>query len=275
MKKGILKWIVMIMILVMCMPQVFALSQIRVRVNGSQVYFPDGQPFADANSRVMVPIRFISEQLGAEVKWDKDAQRVTILDSDKEIMLKIGNKEVMVNGKVKELDTAAVLKNSRTYVPLRFVSEALGATVTWDSKVRIVYINNGRDPLPEQKVYTAGPFNFVIDPDWQVSETKDSWKIKTETLLRISVSETGMSLGNYMTLILSQGMIVPYSEQCDEAEQILQQVFSESKAKEIVAYARKKQGRKDALPDKKFYEGNYVVIVGGERATVNIDVNKK
>ena len=97
----------------------------------------------------------------------------------------------------------------------------------------------------------------------------------TETELGISASDSRKSLGNYMTLILTQGMIVPYSEQCDEAEQILQQAFPESKAKEIVAYARKKTGRTDALAEKKFYEGDYVIIVKAEGDTVNIKVNKK
>ena len=59
MKKGISKWLIVFMVLTMCAPQVFALSQIRVRVNGSQVYFPDGQPYIDASSRVLVPVRLI------------------------------------------------------------------------------------------------------------------------------------------------------------------------------------------------------------------------
>lgn len=274
-RKSLVKVMVVVIMMVLCMPQVFALSQVRVRVNGAQVDFPDAMPYIDTNNRVMVPVRFVSEQLGAKVEWDKAAMRVTVTDGDKEVLLTIGNKKVMVNGEVRTLDTAAVLKGTRTYVPLRFVSEALGANVRWDGKVRIAYIDNGNTPIIEEKIYESGPFSFVMEPEWKVFGTGGSWQITTETRLDISVSETGMSLGNYMTLILTQGMVVPYSDQCDEAEEILQQAFSESKAKEIVAYARKKTGRTDALADKKFYEGDYVIIVRAEGDTVNINVNKK
>ena len=144
MKKGILKSLAIMMLIMMCVPQVFALSEIRVRVNGTQVYFPDGKPYVDSNSRVLVPVRFVSEQLGAKVDWDQASKRVTITDGDKEAILHINSKKIMVNGTEKELDTAALVKGTRTYVPLRFVSEALGATVKWDGKVRIVYIDNGK-----------------------------------------------------------------------------------------------------------------------------------
>ena len=274
-RKGLVKGIAVVIMMILCMPQVFALSQVRVKVNGAQVDFPDAMPYIDTNNRVMVPVRFVSEQLGAKVEWDKVAMRVTVTDGDKEVLLTIGNKEVMVNGEARTLDTAAVLKGTRTYVPLRFVSEALGANVRWDGKVRIAYIDNGNTPIVPEKIYETGPFSIVAEPGWRVDGTDDSWKITTETELGISASDSRKSLGNYMTLILTQGMIVPYSEQCDEAEQILQQAFPESKAKEIVAYARKKTGRTDALAEKKFYEGDYVIIVKAEGDTVNIKVNKK
>ena len=56
MKKGLLKWLAVMMMAMLCIPQVFALSEIRVRVNGAQVYFPDGKPYVDNNSRVLVPV---------------------------------------------------------------------------------------------------------------------------------------------------------------------------------------------------------------------------
>ena len=271
MKKGILKWTVMIMMLVMCIPQVFALSEIRVRVNGTQVYFPDGKPYVDSNSRVLVPVRFVSEQLGAKVEWDAAAKRVTIVDGDKEAILKINSKQIMVNGQVKELDTAAIVKGTRTYVPIRFVSEALGATVKYDNKVRIVYIDNGKAPLPEVKVFEAGPFTIPITADCVVSNLGDSSSIRTANQVDLY---TVKSRGTII-LCVTQGTQVDYSIQCDEAEQILQQVVTPAEAKKIMDFARKKSSIRDQIGEKTFNTESYIFEVNGDDRTVNIRVYKK
>jgi hypothetical protein len=57
-----------------------------------------------------------------------------------EIELKIGQKKALVNGKTVELDVAPKIENGRTLVPIRFISEALGCDVDWDSLTRTVYI---------------------------------------------------------------------------------------------------------------------------------------
>ena len=189
MKKGLLKWLAVMMMVMLCMPQVFALSEMRVRVNGTQVYFPDGKPYVDSNSRVLVPVRFVSEQLGAKVEWDSVAKRVTIIDGDKVAILNINSKQIMMNGQVKELDTAAIVKGTRTYIPIRFVSEALGATVKWDNKVRIVYIDNGKVPLPEVKVYTSGNFTIPVMEETKVNDHGDAWTIETPTYATIWFDE--------------------------------------------------------------------------------------
>ena len=76
------------------------------------------------NNRTMVPIRVIAETLGAEVEWLVAENTVTIEQEDKVINLVIG--ELLPS-----LDTTATIINGRTMVPLRYISENLGATVTW------------------------------------------------------------------------------------------------------------------------------------------------
>ena len=271
MKKRILKSLAVIMLMMMCMPQVFALSEIRVRVNGAQVYFPDGKPYVDSNSRVLVPVRFVSEQLGAKVEWDAAAKRVTILDGDKVVILHINSKQIMVDGQVKELDTAAIVKGTRTYVPIRFVSEALGATVKWDNKVRIVYIDNGKAPLPEVKVFEAGPFTVPITADSRVADLGDTSTITTANLVQLY---TAKSTGSII-LCVTQGTKVDYSIQCDEAEQILQQAVTPSEAKKIIDFARTKKSIRDKIGEKTFDTENYTIKVSGDTRTVNIRVYKK
>jgi hypothetical protein len=114
-------------------------SGILVLVNGVEVTFPDTQPYIK-NNRTLVPVRFVVEQLGAQVGWNNKNQEVTIEKDGKKIILKIGSKVVTVNGSKVTLDAPAELKGDRTMVPLRFVSEAFGANVDWNGKEKVVTI---------------------------------------------------------------------------------------------------------------------------------------
>jgi uncharacterized repeat protein (TIGR02543 family) len=92
------------------------------------------------NDRTMLPIRFIAEALGAEVEWDGDTRKVSIIRGDIEIIITIDSNEAIVNGKIITLDSPAFIENNRTYLPLRFISENLGALVEWDGDTSTVTI---------------------------------------------------------------------------------------------------------------------------------------
>jgi hypothetical protein len=115
---------------------------IDVIVNGQKVKFPDTEPFIDANSRTMVPVRFVSEKLGAAVTWDIPTQTATIKYGTKEIIMPVNSKVVKVDGVDITLDTEAVLTEGRTMVPLRFVSEALGSKIVWDASANSVQVSD-------------------------------------------------------------------------------------------------------------------------------------
>lgn len=83
------------------------------------------------NDRTLVPIRFIAEQLGAEVGYNMETTEVSIKTADKEIILIPGEKDMKVNGETISLDVAPMIRHDRTLVPLRAVSEALDKKVTW------------------------------------------------------------------------------------------------------------------------------------------------
>lgn len=83
------------------------------------------------HSRTMVPVRFVSEMLGARVAWLPEYNQVKIEARGRIILLNIGAEEVLVNNQEAKLDCPAEIKGGRTYVPLRFVSEQLGAQVQW------------------------------------------------------------------------------------------------------------------------------------------------
>lgn len=97
-------------------------------------------PAKIVSDRTFLPVRFVAESLGAKVGWDGNENKVTITDGDKKIELIIGKREITVNGKTEKLDAAPFIEDSRTLVPVRFISEALGAKVTYDEKTKTVTI---------------------------------------------------------------------------------------------------------------------------------------
>lgn len=91
-------------------------------------------------SRTFLPIRVVAETLGATVTWNEAEQSVTIVKDDTTIVIYIGQVFALVNGNPVQLDAPAFIANSRTYLPIRFVAENLGATVTWDAETQTVTI---------------------------------------------------------------------------------------------------------------------------------------
>jgi hypothetical protein len=90
-------------------------------------------------SRTLLPIRYVAEPLGAVVKWDPGAERVTVSLGGKFIELWIGSNAAAVNGQNIFIDsqnpkvTPVILPPGRTMLPLRFIAENLGCRVDWDS----------------------------------------------------------------------------------------------------------------------------------------------
>ena len=122
-------------------------QDVNVYINGVQTLFPDQLPYIDENDRTMVPVRFCSLALGATVEWDAEHMQVIIsrpedeTASTRQVTLTINSTEMLIAGESpRSMDTAAVLKNGRTVVPLRFISEFFAAEVVWDSPSRAVHV---------------------------------------------------------------------------------------------------------------------------------------
>ena len=89
------------------------------------------------NDRTLVPIRIITEALGGKVDWNGATKEVTLSINDKEIKMTIGKM-------LEKYGVAPVIIDGRTFVPVRFVADELGANVTWDDATKTVTIKTAR-----------------------------------------------------------------------------------------------------------------------------------
>ena len=101
------------------------------------------------SGRTLLPISHVVRALGGNADWDKDKQKVTVTmqgtKSATTVELWIGKNYAMVNGVKKPIDpnstdVVPIIVNSRTMIPLRFVVENLGATVTWNDSAKVITI---------------------------------------------------------------------------------------------------------------------------------------
>jgi len=114
---------------------------ITVTVSGNPVIF-DTPPYIDTNNRLMVPVRAITEAMGANVDWNSTNNVIRITRESETILLTIGSTSVSVNGNDLLMDTTPVIKNQRTFVPVRYVGEYFGAHVNWEPQLRQVIISH-------------------------------------------------------------------------------------------------------------------------------------
>ena len=92
------------------------------------------------DDRMLVPMRFVFEQMGAEVEWDQATQTATVLQENDAVAFQINNRSATVNSQAQTMDVPARLINSKTMIPIRFLSENLGYTVEWDEETNMAII---------------------------------------------------------------------------------------------------------------------------------------
>lgn len=118
-----------------------ASNNIVIVLDGTRVQ-TDVAPYIDSNNRTMVPIRFISEALDADVQWDGENSTISIIKEGTYIMLRVGGKDLIVNGEAIIMDTEVVIVEGRTFVPVRFIAEALDLIVTWNPEINVIQLSS-------------------------------------------------------------------------------------------------------------------------------------
>ncbi|MDD4028628.1 MAG: stalk domain-containing protein [Caldisericia bacterium] len=99
----------------------------------------DEPPFTE-NGRTLVPFRFIGEALNAEIVWDSKQKKASYILDGNRVDVILGSNTAYVNDEPVTLDVPPMIKNGRTFVPIRFVTEALGASVIWEANTKKIYI---------------------------------------------------------------------------------------------------------------------------------------
>jgi hypothetical protein len=119
-------------------------SVLTVKYNGEAVIFPDAQPFVDENNRTLIPVRFVAETMGAAVSWNQETQTAVIEQNGITVAVPIGSDTISVTEsggtRAVKMDTAAIIREERTYVPIRYVAEALSAWVGYSDLFTTVQI---------------------------------------------------------------------------------------------------------------------------------------
>lgn len=223
-------------------------SQIRLVVDGSEL-IASASPVI-VNGRTLVPIRFISERIGAQVVWDGVNRTVTVLKGSKKAFLRIGSYLVEYNGGIAYnlSDVAPMIINDRTYVPLRLVGNALGIRVDWDEGTRTVIVNS-------KETSAIVPFFDV-----KIASLKPNETITGKTSVQVRVPESLKGKAKEMKLLLldrdtAKGFVVAATKQPFSNVDYLPRIEDKG-AKLLVAVLYDENG----------------AFIGGDVLPVNIDI---
>jgi len=143
----------LLVILILITPTTaLALNNYTVLIEDEAVNFNEitGYPFVDENNRTQVPFRATMEAFGAKVDWDSDTRTAIAEKDGVRIEVPIGEKVIIKDGERIENDTAAVIVQSKTYLPIRKVLEAFGYHVSWDGSINTITVNSGEDNLSHE-----------------------------------------------------------------------------------------------------------------------------
>lgn len=152
--------IILLLLLICCFGPALSLSALAaeppiiLEVNGQKIA-PDVDPFLH-NGYTLAPLRFVATPLNADFSWDEASQTATMNKAGLVISLTVDSKTALVNGNPTPLDVPAMLRQGRIFVPVRFVSQQMGAQVEWVSESRTVRIVFPDLPIVPSGLKVAG-----------------------------------------------------------------------------------------------------------------------
>lgn len=231
--------------------EVMAAKPIRLVVDGKDITALSS-PIIE-NDRTLVPIRFVSEELGARVTWNNDERTVLVEKGQDAVLLRIGSNLVEYNNgtNYQVSDVAPKIYNDRTFVPLRLVSNALNIGIAWNDAERIVDIDSMKPSVNEELF------------DVKILSHVSGQAIEGKTKLQIGTSSKYLAEGNEVRFLLldpgtSKGFIIARGKEINGSYDFLPKI--EDAGNKILV---------GAIYDK---NGKYIE---GDTISVNINVKPK
>jgi hypothetical protein len=246
----------------------------------------DAAPYIDPNSgRTLVPVRYLGDALGATTAWDAGSQTVTLTSGSATISMVVGSLTLNVNGQTQTLDQAPVIQNGRTYLPARWVANALGYQVDWNAANRIVIIWPDGQPEPDIGSVIA-QVNPAGNPVTSGGETINGYSIPQGSQVgaydytndpSVSDSNTEINIEIWLNGQNWENNMAPVTEsiqqQLADAQAILLQKFDAKTVQEVMSYCAPKTSLDYNLPLKTWkINGQEIIVMGGAGGNLVIDV---
>ena len=263
MKKSVSLLVVLVIVGVFITTNCFSYElPLRVFYNGEKINFPDQQPFIDSFGRTQAPARFIGEKLGATVTWDGIAKKATFERGSDKLVLYVDKRDYTLNGEKKQMDTVALNIEGRIFVPVRYVAEAFGATVTWEPSTKTVYITLNKTENNDNDISNIGKEvgGFKIPADTDLVVTKVQAREEIEADFEVNLLRKN-----------------PEKQKADLKE-ILLQKFEPEIVDQIMNHINQKKVEEYILPEKVLYSAKndqYIWIKESRFIDINIVVYVK
>ena len=232
---------------------VFAIGVNQYFVNGQTPGVTmDAAPYTDSD-RTFVPVRFLGNALGVtndNITWEDSLGRAALQSGSTRAEMTIGKKQIVTNGQAKDIDVAPQLQPpGRTFLPARFVCEALGYDVDWQNDKYVLVWPKG-EPKPDIEALKK----YIEQPNTELSDFKEvkGYKIPLATDLHFPPSET-IDMG--VLVMLSK----PLEGQYKDLHFILSSKFDSQVVDEVVAYVKQKQARNMELPLRKWSVNGHTI----------------
>jgi len=221
----------------------------------------DTAPFIE-QGRTFVPVRFLGNALGVtdeNIKWNPANARVTLNYGGIVAYMNIGKNKIYSNGKATTMDVVPQIKPpGRTFLPARYVAEALGYNVDWQDG-RFVVVWPKDQPKPD-----VTPAKEYVKEMEQAKDT-NGYIVPENTDLDIEIPED-------IDLSVLVRLYKPVEPQYEDLTNILASKFDRKIVDEVIAYTKKKTERNDPLPLKKWQAKGHTIEAGSKAGSFTVNV---
>ena len=147
-----------------------AMGKKKMTLNINNIVFE--KDFIVKNDRIHIPLRLVSENLGADVNWKGDTKEVEIINKGKKIVFYVDSNEYRIDDIVYTIDSPTFILKDRVYVPARALANAMKAKLEWNEKEFYCAINNGyeKDPTRDVDLSKDGKDLAIIDKIRKVTD---------------------------------------------------------------------------------------------------------